>query len=74
MILFLRYGLFIIFGIWDIELKACILTEISKIFKQMHVLQKQKQICIVSACVLHSIKCCYILNCNTELFLNKQKV
>ena len=45
----------------------------SKIFKQMQVLQKQKEICKCSACVLHSVKCWYILYCNTELFLNKQK-
>ena len=28
----------------------------SKIFKQMQVLQKQKEICRFSACVLHSVK------------------
>ena len=53
-----------------------ILTEIcifSKFFKQMHVLQKQTVICIFSACVSQSVKCLYILYCNTELFLNKQK-
>ena len=39
---------------------SIILTEIcvfSKIFKQMQVLQKQKEICIFSVCVLHSVKC-----------------
>ena len=37
-----------------------ILTEIcifSKFFKQMHVLQKQTEICTFSACVSHSVKC-----------------
>ena len=29
----------------------------SKNFKQMQVLQKQKEICKFSACVLHSVKC-----------------
>ena len=55
---------------------SIILTDIcifSKTFKQMQVLQKQKEICIFSACVLHSVKCWYIFYCNTELFLNKQK-
>ena len=39
---------------------SIILTEIcifSKIFKQMHILQKQKEICIFSARLLHSVKC-----------------
>ena len=52
------------------------LTEIcifSKIFKQMQVLQKQKDICIFSARVSHPVKCWYILYCTTELFLTKQK-
>ena len=38
---------------------SVILTEIcmfSKMFKQMQVLQKQKEICIFSAYVLHSVK------------------
>ena len=55
---------------------SMILTEIcifSKIFKQMQVLQKQKDICIFSARALHSVKCWYILYCTTELFLTKQK-
>ena len=29
----------------------------SKIFKQMQILQKQKEMCKFSACVLHSVKC-----------------
>ena len=39
---------------------SIILTEIcifSQIFKQMQDLQKQKEICIFSACVLHLVKC-----------------
>ena len=39
----------------------------------MQGLQKQKDICIFSACVSHSVNCWYILYCNTEVFLNKQK-
>ena len=40
--------------------RSIILTEIcifSKIFKQMQILQKQKEICIFSARLLHSVKC-----------------
>ena len=46
---------------------------LTKTFKQMQVLQKQKEICKLSACILHSVKCWYVLYWNTELFLNKKK-
>ena len=43
---------------------SIILAEICiffKIFKQMQILQKQKEICIFSARLLHSVKCWYII-------------
>ena len=39
----------------------------------MQDLQKQKDICIFSAHALHSVKCWYILHCNTELFVTNKR-